>query len=68
MATTDNCEVNLENEDFQCVTQVIVANGLVHNCLIGMNILVCWPAMKETIDVLLKNEKISERRVRRSKG
>ena len=60
VATTGECEIRLEHDDFQCVTQVIVASGLAHDCLIGMNILVRWPAMKEAIGVLLQNEKMSE--------
>ena len=63
IATTGECEVMLEHVDFKSVTQVIVANGLAHDCLIGMNILVRWPAMKEAIGVLLQNERMTERGV-----
>ena len=63
VATTGACEVKLKNVDFKCVTQVIVANGLANDFLIGIYILVRWPAMIEAIGVLLKNERTSERRV-----
>ena len=44
----------MEHEDFQCITPVIVAKGLAHECLVSLNVLVKWPAIKEAIRVLLK--------------
>ena len=56
VATSGQCDKKLEHDDFQCITPVIVAKGLAHECLIGMNVLVRWPAMKEAIRLLLKRQ------------
>ena len=61
MAKSGECDVKLEHDDFQCITPVIVAKGLAHVCLIGMNALVRWPAMMEAIRVLLKRQTENER-------
>ena len=61
MATSGECDVKLEHDDFQCITPVIVAKGLAHECLIGMNVLIRWPAMKEVIRLLLKRQPEDER-------
>ena len=61
VGTSVECDVKLEHEDFQYITPVIVVKGLAHECLIGMNVLVRWPAMKEAIRVLLKRQSESER-------
>ena len=53
VAMSGECDVKLEHEDFQCITMVIVAKGLAHEWLIGMNVLLRWPAIKEAISVLL---------------
>ena len=60
VATSGECDVRLEHEDFECITPVIVANGLAQECLVGMNVLVKWPAMKEAIRVLLKRRPESD--------
>ena len=36
MATSAECDVKLEHDDFKCITPVILAKGLAHECLIGM--------------------------------
>ena len=54
LATLGECEVFLRHEQFMCVSPVIVAVDLAHDCLIGMNVLVLWPTMKDAIDVLMK--------------
>ena len=56
VTTSGECDVKLEHDDFHCITPVIVAKGLAHECLIGMNVLVRWPAMIEAIRVLLKSQ------------
>ena len=40
MATAGEFNVNMEHEEFKCITPVIVAKDLAHECLIGMNVLV----------------------------
>ena len=49
--------MKLEPDEFQCITSVTV---LAHECLIGMKMLVRWPAMKEAIRVLLKRQREDE--------
>ena len=61
VATSGECDVKLKHHDFQCITPVIVAKGLANECLIGMNVLVRWPAMKEAIRVLLNRQPENER-------
>ena len=61
MAASDECDVKLEHEDFQCITTVIVEKGLANECLIGMNVLVRWPAMMEANRLLLKRQPKDER-------
>ena len=63
VATAGECDVKLEHEEFRCVTPVIVAMGLAHECLIGMNVLVRWPTMKEAIRVLTQNGQHARREV-----
>ena len=53
--------MKLEHDYFQCITPVIVAKGLARECLIGMNVLVRWLAIREAIRVLLKRQPESER-------
>ena len=57
----DECDVKLAHEEFQCITTVILAKGLAHECLIGMNVLVQWPAMKEAIRILLDRPPVNHR-------
>ena len=54
VTTLGECNVKLEHDEFQCIIPVIVAKGLAHEYLIGMNVFVRWPVMKEAIRVLLK--------------
>ena len=61
VATSGEYDVKLEHDDFQCITAVIVAKGLAHECLVDMNVLVRWPAMKEAIRVLLQRPPEYER-------
>ena len=52
--TLGECDVMLRHDQFNCISPVIVAVDLAHDCLIGMNVLVLWPKMRNAIDVLLK--------------
>ena len=61
VATSCECDVKLEHDYFQCITPVIIAKGLAHECLVSMSVLVRWPAMKEAIRVLLKRQPENER-------
>ena len=54
----DSDNVKLEYDKFKCVTPVIVVKGLSHECLIGMNVLVRWPILKDAITVLLKKQPV----------
>ena len=48
--TLGECDVILKHDQFQCISPVIVAVDLSHDCLIGMNVLVLWPTMKNAIE------------------
>ena len=61
VATSGECDVKLEHDDFQGIRPVIVEKRLAHECLIGMNVLVRWPAMKEAIRVLDNRQQESKR-------
>ena len=50
--TLGECDVKLIHADFQCISPVIVASNLAHDCLIGMNVLTKWPTMNNAINVL----------------
>ena len=50
--------MKLEKDEFKCISPVIVAKGLAHECLIGINVLVRWPVMKEAISALLKKQPV----------
>ena len=52
--TLGECDVMLRHDRFNCISPVIVAVDLAHDCLIGMNVLVFWPTMRNAIEVLLK--------------
>ena len=52
--TLGECDVMLRHDQFNCISPVIVAVDLAHDCLIGMNVLVLWPTMRNAFDVLLK--------------
>ena len=52
--TLGECDVMLRHDQFNCISPVIVAVDLAHDCLIGMNVLVLWPKKRNAIDVLLK--------------
>jgi hypothetical protein len=54
MKTMGECNVIIKHKEFQCLSPVIIAVDLAHDCLIGMNVLVMWPTMKNAIDVLMK--------------
>ena len=54
LETLGECDVMLKHDQFQCISPVIVAVDLAHDCLIGMNVLVLWPTMRDAIEVLLK--------------
>ena len=56
VATSGECDVKLKHDDFKCITPVILAKGLAHECMIGMNMFVRWLAMKEERRVLLKRQ------------
>ena len=58
VAISGECDVKLEKDEFKCITPVIVAKGLAHECLIGMNVLVRWPILKEAISALLKKQPV----------
>ena len=58
MNTIVECNVMIKHREFQCLSDhtspVIIAVDLAHDCLIGMNVLVMWPTMRDAIDVLMK--------------
>ena len=54
LKTLGECDVMLRHDQFNCISPVIVAVDLAHDCLIGMNVLVLWPTMRNAIEVLLK--------------
>ena len=56
VAMSGECDLKIEKEEFQWVSKSNGASGLAHDCLIGMNILVRWPTMKEAISVSMKSE------------
>ena len=54
MNTMGECDVLIKHKEFQCLSPVIIAVDLAHDCLIGMNLLVMWPTMRDAIHVLIK--------------
>ena len=54
MNTMGECDVLIKHKEFQCLSPVIIAEDLAHDCLIGMDVLVMWPTMRDAIDVLMK--------------
>ena len=53
VSTIGECVVLLEHRGSNCVSSVIVAKNLAHECLLGMNVLTKWPVTKDAIEVLL---------------
>ena len=54
MNTICECHVLIKHKEFQCLSPVIIAVDLAHDCLISMNVLVMWSTMSDAIDVLMK--------------
>ena len=49
VSTIGECVVLLEHRGSNCVSSVIVAKNLAHECLLGMNVLTKWPVTKDEI-------------------
>ena len=54
ISTLGECDVKLKFKDFECLSTVIVATNLAYECLLGMNVLTKWPAMREAIEIMAK--------------
>ena len=54
VATSGECDMKLEHDDFQCITPVIVAKGLAHECLIGMIVWCVDRQLKKRSECCLK--------------
>ena len=54
ISTLGECDVKLKFKDFECISTVIVAKNLAYECLLGMNVLTKWPAMREAIKIMAK--------------
>ena len=57
-AVAGECDGKLDNDKIKCITPYISAKGLAHEFLIGMNVLVRWPILKEAISALLKKQPV----------
>ena len=61
MDTLGQCDVLLKHDKFECVSPVIVAVDLAHDCLIGMNVLMLWPTIREAIEVLMRANTVKDK-------